>query len=294
MKALNSVVVVLDKPAHPQVALDRALELQAATGVHLQLKSFCWNAMCDQSEIFDAHQRRSMKKEILRAREAWLWDMLRDRKLTAANVTVEVVWTADIAAWVAESVSVNKDNLVLKSVHRSENFLHTPLDWSLLRSSPVPVLLINSRQARKKPGKDVLASVDLRHNDRKHRTLNLRVLDAAQQFAQISGGNLHCVAVVEYSTVLEDLDFINSRKIRREVIAKTEDLLQAMVEPYGITRSRIHRPAGKVGQMIATTGRKINAGLLVVGSSARGRGLLGSSAEKILDKAVSDVLIVHP
>jgi universal stress protein E len=294
MKALKTACVVLDKPKHPQTALDRALQLHAATGMHLHLTSFCWNAICEQREIYDAHQRRSMKKEILRAREAWLWDMLRDRSLTAADLTIEVAWTNDIAAWVADSVTQRGDDLVVKSAHRSESFLHTPLDWDLLHKSPAPVLLVNSRPQKKKPGKDVLAAIDLRHTDRKHRTLNLRVLDAAEKFAQINGGKIHCVAVVEYSEVLEDLDFISVRRVRRDVISKTQDLLQAMVEPYGVARTRIHRPAGKVGQMVATTARKINAGLVVVGSAARGHGLLGDAAEKILDKAPCDVLTVHP
>jgi nucleotide-binding universal stress UspA family protein len=46
--------------------------------------------------------------------------------------------------------------------------------------------------------------------------------------------------------------------------------------------------------MVATTARKISAGLVVVGSAARGHGLLGDAAEKILDKAPCDVLTVHP
>jgi len=256
--------------------------------------SYCWNAICEAREVYDAHQRRSMKKEILRAREEWLWKLLRDRSLTAADVGVDVVWAKDIAASAAESIASRGDSLVIKSAHRSESFLHTPLDWNLLHQSPAPVLLVNAAKRSRKPGRDTLASIDLRHNDSKHRTLNLRVLDAAQRFADISGGKLHCVAVIEYSEVLEDLDVINARRVRRDVIAKTQDLLAAMVEPYGIARSRIHRPAGKVGQMVATTARKTNSGLIVVGSAAKGHGLLGSSAEKILDKSPCDVLTVHP
>lgn len=303
MRKLESVLVILDKPKHSQEALDKALSLQAATGAHLHLVAFCWHPMCEQREVFDVHQRRAMKKEILRVREQWLWDLVRDRKLNAADITVEVTWAEDIAAWVAGAVVERGDSLVVKSVHRSDSFLHTPLDWQLLRQSPVPVLLVNvpvksgrSSRApnRKKPGKDVLASIDLRHNDRKHRTLNLRVLDAAARFAEISGGKMHCVAVVEYSEVLSDLDFINVRRVRADVVAKTKDLLAAMLEPYDIAKSRIHRPAGKVGQLVAATARKTNAGLMVVGSAAAGRGLIGSSAEKILDRAPCDLLVVHP
>ena len=150
---------------------------------------------------------------------------------------------------------------------------------------------------RRRNVKDVLAAIDLRTRDRKHRTLNLKVLDAASRFARAQGAKLHCVAVVEYSEVLRDLDIISVPEVRREVVAKTADLLDALVNRHDIARSRIHRPAGKVGQMVAVTARKINASLIVVGSAAR-RGpsaeLLGGSAEKILSKAPCDVLTVHP
>jgi universal stress protein E len=303
MRDLKSVFVLLDKPKHSQAALEKALSVQVATGAHLHLVAFCWHPMCEQREVFDAHQRRVMKKEILRVREEWLWELVRDHKLNAADITVEVTWTRDIAASVAAAVVERGDSLVVKSVHRSNSFLHTPLDWQLLHQSPAPVLLVNTpaktskstrAPSRKMQGKHVLASVDLRHNDRKHRTLNLRVLDAAARFAQINGGKIHCIAVIEYSEILSDLDFINARRVRADMVAKTQDLLAAMLEPYEIAKSRIHRPAGKVGQMVAATARKTNAGLVVVGSAAAGHGLLGSSAEKILDRAPCDLLVVHP
>jgi universal stress protein E len=296
MKSLKTILVVLDKPKHPQSGLDKALQIAAKTGAHLHLTSFCWHAMCEHSEVFDVHQRRSMKKEILRAREEWLWQLIRDRKLNAADITVEVVWARDIADWVSCEVVKRNHDLVVKSVHRSDQLLHMPLDWQLLRSVPVPVLLAGVTSSGRRPalGKDVLATVDLRHNDRKHRTLNLRVLDAAARFAEISDGKMHCVAVVEYSKVLSELDMIGARRIRKDVIEKTQDLLSAMLEPYGVAKSRIHRPAGKVGQMVAETARKTKAGLVVVGSSAKGKGLLGGSAEKILERVPGDLLVVHP
>ena len=52
-----------------------------------------------------------------------------------------------------------------------------------------------------------------------------------------------------------------------------------------------------MSQMVAATVRKTGAGLVVVGSAARrglGATLLGNSAEKILERAPCDVLIVHP
>lgn len=295
MMDIKSVMVVMARPKHVQVAFKRAREIQQATGAHLRLVAFCWNAMSEQADVFDVGQRREMKKEIMRVREAWLSDQVQDAGLGAADVSIEVQWTDDIAEWVSANALSSKCDLVLKSVHHSRTLTHTPLDWQLLRQCAAPVFIAAAR--RRKPTGNVLATLDFRHTDRKHQTMNLRVLEAAHSFAEMSGAKLHCVNVVEFSEVLRDLDIIDTRKVRREAVEKIGGLMQALVEPFGVAKSRTHMPLGKVGQMVATTARKINADLLVVGTSARrgpGAMLLGNSAERILMKAPCDVLAVHP
>ncbi|MGE0620980.1 MAG: universal stress protein [Pseudomonadales bacterium] len=299
MKAPSSILVILDKPKHEQTALDEACRLMAARpATHLRLVSFVWLAMAEQKEVFDAHQRRALKKEIIRTRESWLRNLVLDRKLAGASISIEVVWTSDIAAWVVAECGAS--DLVLKSVHKTKTLLHTPLDWALIRSCPAPLLLVGSRPARRRQktaANDVIATVDLRNTDRTHQMLNLKVLDAAARFADIRGGKLHCVAVIEFSEVLSDLEMIDSRKVRREAMAATQDFLNAMLAPYHIPKNRVHRPAGKVGHMVAASARKTGAGLVVVGSAARrgiGARMLGNSAEKILERSPVDLLVVHP
>ena len=292
---INSVLVVMAKPKHMQVAFKRAQEIQQATGAHLRLVSFCWNAMCEQADVFDVSQRRAMKKEIIRAREVWLRGQVLDAKLMDADVSIEVRWTDDIAGWVSANAPRSECDLVLKSVHHSKTLTHTPLDWQLLQQCPAPVFIAAAR--KRKPSGNVLAALDFRHSDRKHQALNLRVLEAAQKFAEMSDAKLHCVNVVEFSEVLSDLDIIDTRKVRRAAIDKNRELMDALLEPFDIPKSRVHSPLGKVGQMVATTARKVNADLLVVGTSARrnaGAVLLGNSAERILTRTPCDVLAVHP
>ena len=298
MKTPTSILVILDKPKHEQTALGEARKLQLASGAQLRLVSFVWNSMVEQKEVYDAHQRRALKKEIVRVRTDWLHDLVRDAKLADAAVSIEVAWASDIAGWVEAEAATS--DLVLKSVHKTQTLLHTPLDWELLRVCPKPLLLVGSAGKRKRKSKaaqDVIATLDLRNHDRKHQTLNLKVLDAASQFAELRGGKLHCVAVVEYSEVLSDLEMIDPRKIQRQAVRSNREFLESLVEPYPITRKRIHQPAGKVGHLVAATMRKTGAGLVVVGSAARrglGARVLGNSAEKILSRSPTDVLIVHP
>ena len=289
---IRSALVIMARPKHAQVAFKRAQEMQRAGGAHLRLVAFCWNAMCEQSDVFSVSQRRAMKREILREREQWLLDQVTDAGMADADVSIEVQWTSDIAAWVAEHAA---EDVVFKSVHHSKTFTHTPLDWELLRRCPKPVYIAATR--RRKLSGNVLATIDLRHSNAKHRAMNLRVLEAAREFAQLQQAKLHVVNVVEISQVLRDLDIVDSRKVQRQAVANSRELLDALLQPFGVPRKNVHMPVGKVGQMVAATAGKINADMLVVGTTAR-RGaegmLLGNSAERILTKAPCDVLAVHP
>ncbi len=292
---IKSAMVVMSKPKHKQFALARAKQLQKSSGARLRLVAFCWNPMCEQSDVFDVHQRRAIKAEIMRERESWLIDQVRDAGLAAADVSIEVQWTDNIAGWVSEKGAANEFDLVLKSVHRSRTLVHTPLDWQLLEQCPKPVYI--SAAARRSKSGNVLAALDFRHRDRKHQALNMRVLEAAQEFADMSGGKLHCVNVVEFSQVLSDLDLIDPRRIKKKALANNQELMNALLEPFGVPKSRMHTPLGKIGQMVATTARKIDADLLVIGTSARRKGgavLLGNSAQRTLEKSPCDVLAVHP
>lgn len=295
MKRLDSILVILDKPKHAQIALERARMLAAAAGAHLHLVSFCWLAMVEHRDVFSAHQRRALKQSVLRQREEWLRGLVRDAGLLAADVTIETVWTDDIAGWVAQAAAGGGFDLVVKSVHASKTLLHTPLDWQLLRTCPVPLYLAATVPV-KRTG-NVLATIDLRHTDRQHQLMNLRVLEAAQRLVGLGRGRLHCVHAVDSAAVLGGLDGVTPARVEREFKTRARELLESMLKPYGIPRARVHVPVGKVGAAVAAVAARTRAEVVVVGTSARrglGAVLLGNSAERILTRVTSDVLAVHP
>jgi len=295
MKQIGSILVILDKPKHAQHALERARVLAASAGAHLHLAAFCYLAMVDHHEVFDAHQRRALKRSVIRERETWLRGLVLDAGLAAADVTTEVVWTDDIAGWVDAYARAQRIDLVIKSVHHSKTLTHTPLDWQLLRTCPVPIYLAGP--AKDKRTGNILATIDLRHTDRKHQLLNLRVLEAAQRLVELGRGKLHCMHAVEAPAVIQGLDLGSPARLEREFKTRARDLLEALLKPYGVPRARVHLPVGKVGVAAAAVAARTKADVVVVGSSARrglGAVLLGNSAEKILTRLECDVLAVHP
>ncbi len=292
---LDSALTILDKPKHKQVAFERARSLQELNGTHLDLVSFCWQSMVESSDFFDTHQRRTLRQEILLERKQWQRDLVLDGGLAFNDVSIHTIWTDDIAAWVRKQLEKKHCDIVIKSVHKTKTISHTPLDWELLNTSPVPVLLTSTQ--KRKTARRVVAAIDLRHTDRTHQRLNRKVLAAADRFARCYDAELHCVSAIEISNVLRDLDIIDERSTKKRMLEKSQDTLNDLLKPYDVKKKQRHFPVGKVGQAVTQTARELKADLLVVGSCAhRVKQLVGvgNSAERILARATCDVLAVHP
>jgi len=287
----RQILVIMDKPKHPQTALARGLDLQSRTKAHLHLAAFAHHPMYEQKDIFDAHQRRAIKKEIVRERTEWLRDQVRDAEGLFKDLTIEVVWTKDIAAWVAERQESEQDDVVIKSIHQSKTLTHTPLDWQLLRMSPAPVLLCTESGWRRKP--KILATMDLRVHDPAHTKLNQKVLQAAQDFAEMYGGEVHCVYAVPAPGLLSELNVPDPRAFQSEAVGGARVRLAELAEQFGIPEARQHVVMGKVGHAVNRLSAKLKAELMVMGTSARkglAAAMIGNSAEKVLMRAETDVL----
>ena len=292
LSASSRIMTILDKPKHKQSALSRALDLQNLSDASVDAVAFCWNAMCENQAVLKAGERKKLRHALVAERKAWIHELIAER----ANVSERTVWSDDIAEWVVETVAEEgAPDLIVKSAHKSGSLIHTSTDWQLLRTCQAPLLLTQSR-GRKASG-NIVAALDLSHNDPGHRHLNCRVLDAAHEMARITGAKIHVVFAVEISRALRDLDIVSETVSKARIIERITPELKRLLKPYDIPKSRIHMPVGKVGQVVSQTARKVNADLLVVGSYAhrvKQAVGLGNSAERILNKAVGDILAVHP
>ncbi len=284
------ILTILDKPKHEQLAWRRTLELKGLTNARVDAVSFCWNAMCENQAVLDAPARKKLRHTLVEERKEWLGGVVGDE----GKVRQRVVWEHDIGDWVTDEVAERPVDLIVKTVNKTKSLMHTPTDWTLLETCQAPLLFTSGKKRRS--GK-IAAAIDLRHNDTKHRHLNCKVLDAAHVFAKLHEAEVHVVFAVEISQVLRDLDVLNETVSKKKIVERVTPELNRLLKPYDIPKSRIHLPVGKVGKVVAQTARKLKADLLVLGSYShrvKQKVGVGNSAERILTKAVTDVLAVHP
>jgi nucleotide-binding universal stress UspA family protein len=289
---LSSIMTILDKPKHEQFALRRALELQKMTNAHLDLVSFFWNAMVEDHHSFDKAQISKLRDGLIDDRYQWMHDLT--AKLTG-DFSLRPIWTDNIPHWVEGDVAEKQPDLVIKTVNKSKTLTHTPTDWMLLEKCTAPLLLTSNKPH--KPSGVVLAAIDLRHTDTQHRRLNCKVLDTAFHYAEMTGGKVHCVYAIEISNVLRDLDLVDTRASKKQALERITPELERLLKPYHLPKSRVHLPVGKAGKVLAQVSRQLKADLLVLGSNShriKQWAGIGNSAQRILTRAVCDVLAVHP
>lgn len=291
---IDSILTILDKPKHEQVALDRALTLAERTRAPLTLAAFCYQPLASGGPEFTLAEQDALRDRLVAERREWQRELAAAPRAKRLDIRLSTVWTDDIAGWVARATESADGTLLVKSVHKSQ-LLHTPLDWRLLREVRVPILLAQPR--RRRTTRNVLAALDLRTIDRTHQRLNRKVLDAAMTFAGLFDAQVHCFYAVEVSQVLRDLDVVDTRRAREKAQRAVRGALEELLEPHGLAARDVHFPVGKLGQAAAAVAREVRADLLVVGTAARRvrqKLGLGNSAERLLTKTTCDVLAVHP
>ena len=295
MDKVKDLLVVMDRPKQRQLALQRGIALAKQLGARLHLAAFVHHDMYDQKDVFETSQRRAVRDALEAERSEWLADRVRAAKVDAADVTTEVVWEKHLYEWVAQACAAKRFDLVLKSAHNSKTLVHTPTDWHLLRDCPAPVLIATTSkwpaQAR------VLAAVDPTRKDRAHKRLNHQVIQSALAFAATHDAEVHLGWSVQAPEILADLDILDPDRYRSQLVETMRPRLEELAETFRIPNQRIHTPNGKPGVALCGLAAKLQAELIVIGTTARSgvsAMLVGNTAEKVLESARCDILTIKP
>jgi universal stress protein E len=300
VKALKHALVIMDKPKHEQIAFNRAQQLAKAladageSAPELQLKAFVYNEAVTDAAL-DVRDQTALKRSLTRTRKTWLEEQVAAAQAKGLSAKGDAVWTEALARWTCEAVESNAIDLVVKTVHKSKTLTHTPADWTLLRQCQAPLLLCTRKRWSKAP--KVLVALDLKRKDRNHARLNKKAIEAGCKIAALFGGEVHLVYTITVSSVLSDLDIVDARKLQKAAATQAQEAMEALAKPYGIPKSQMHLPLGKVGQGVNNVAGKIKADLLVMGTTGKTglKGLvLGNSAEKVLTRAQCDILALKP
>lgn len=286
MSLYKNLFVVIDPTSDSQPALVRAAQLAQKAKSKVTAFSAVYKPVADMQ---NANSKKDGKRSFLKDWDAKVKTILAPFKADGVKVSSDTYWTADWYAAVSRAAIRADADLVVKSTYRHgklQRLLHSTSDFTIMRHSPSPVLLVRERKAMS--GKLILAALDIESADEGHIGLNNAVIKHAHEMAEFTGLPLHVIAAVsrkpELSHVLAGVE-------------EQEGGLQAtLAHAFGVKTENFHMVRGAAQNVIPAQAAELKAEMVVLGVSARSgvKGvMIGTTAKKVLDKLDCDVLTVN-
>lgn len=276
------LVAVRDLRASRSGVIERAARLAAGSGARLELFHDIATPIYLDAVAGTGQPLGKLTRTGLDNAKRRLEALAKPLRARGLKVGVSATWDfPPYEAVIRRAMRIGADLIVVqKRGHHRLPALLGYTDWELLRSSPVPVLLI--KRSRHSPRAPVLAAVDPQHATEGSGALEKRILTSAAALAAALRTPLHAVQVLTPWT--------KPAPSRRQP-------LRGLVRDSTIKPARMHLLLGNPDAVLPATARRLRAGTVVMGMMSR-RGLkrlfIGNSAERLLDDLHCDVLIVKP
>ena len=273
MQAIRSILVVIEPSPDESLALARAKLIAGVTQAHLHL------LVCDRKHDHAEHLRL-LKQALLDE---------------GYSVTTEQAWNESLHETIVDVQQAEGCGLVVKQ-HFPDSALKkallTPADWKLLRHCPTPVLLVKTSGSWR--DKVVLVAIDVGNPDPEHRHLHATLVDHGYDIASLAKAHLHVVSA-HPSPMLSASD--PTLQLSETIQARYREQCKAFQAEFDIDDEHLHIEEGPADVLIPFMAHKLGAAVTVIGSVARSGlsgTLIGNTAEVVLDKLESDVLVLKP
>jgi universal stress protein E len=214
---------------------------------------------------------------------------------------LRIVWSSDSFQDLMRTIEDWQPAMVVVHSHyepRLKRLLFTPLEWKLLRNATCPLLFAGDQHWSEHP--PVVAAVDPDPFAETPDALTRGIVEHGRRWSGCLGSGLTLVHALDYPD--ETLVMLAGEAIPASVdVAESqrelyEQRLEAIRQSEELREEQIQFLDGPPAQALADYMASLPPGLLVMGTVQKGsveRLLLGNTAEQILFRSASDVLVLH-
>lgn len=303
MGQYRNIFLIVDDSRQRTPAWHRAVQLARVSGANLTLGAFVHHPAIAAVGLLNSEVSGLAQKALLQGWQSWLERVAGELREQGIKVEINLRWSAPpLNESIVTAILSTKPDLVVKDVHLEpslKRILFAPLDWQLLRLCPSPLMLVNAH-AQILPVR-IVAAVDPVHSWHRAGALNDLIVRNALDLA------LQCNARVEVVSAFEGLQ---AATLIEPMMASTafhetyEMLRQQHQQRFGeftashsIPPERTHIIFGPPDLALTDAAADSAADVLVLGTLYRtgvDRLLVGSTAERVLNRVRCDVLAVKP
>lgn len=299
MNPYQRILLIADPSMRRTPAFERAVWLARSSGAALHIVLLDRNALLDAASLLDAQRAHHAIEAWMNERRAWLSSEAADLGRDGIEVSTNMVWASPVEDEMLMAIADSAPDLVVKDVHyesRLKRALFKPVDWQLLRSCKVPLLLVHTL-AHAVPRR-IVAAVDASLRTPQQNATNHCVIERGRALAQQCKAEFHLLyAFVGPYTPTTPMGpaaaYLND--LYNTVEPAHRRNFGEIADDHGVPQEHRHFLSGPAAQTIADFAREDHSDVLVIGTLRHGmvdRMLLGTTAESILDRAPCDVLAV--
>ncbi len=300
MEQLNRILVIYDETHHQQTALLRALELARKTGVSIHIVSTLYTTLNFINGEILVETEELLRERLIARRNADIEELLASLDTDSLEISAEVIWTPVAHTGISEHCSKNDYDLLIKTAtkhFRLEGFIHTPLDWHLLRDCPCPVLIVTEEAWPS--GSTILAAIDVLDAEDEHQALNKRILGTATFMGKLLDDKVHAASACPPLPILVDMEYaaIDPNTYLDKMQQSAADKGRDAVLQAGLNEDQFHVVIGNPEMAISKLADELDSRMIVLGTVARSgfKGyMIGNTAEQILYYMNCDVLAIKP
>lgn len=302
MSQYRQILVIASPDMQPTPALRRAAALARKTGAQLELCLFDYHRGIAAVGVLQPLVMDLAQSAFASERERWLRDTAAALSASGLGVSSKFIWGEPIVDGIVAQVLRGHYDLVVKDIATASALRLgrlSSLDRALVRLCPVPLLMVQEGHESQHPC--VLAAVDPGADSQAPGRLNQRIVQAALALAYQCDGSVHlghCFAGLPLPNGLDGWSSGSEfTQLYEQLRSRQQQSFTALADALGVATELRHSLIGEPSSEMPALAGRIQASILVVGSSYRqglNRWLLGSTAEGILDSAQCDVMVVKP
>jgi len=310
MQTIEKILVDIDPDKPQQPALSKALQFAKHQSVRIKLLSCLYYPSVVASNLLTPRQLEKTKDEILKMNQGRLNKLIAKHSQNNVVFETEVMWHSPIYQGILKVVDNFKPDLVIKATHQHKTIarrLFTPTDWYLLKACPVPILLVKNHKWTKNT--TVVAAIDPEHNLSKKSELDKSILKAGFGISSGLGMPLHALHCFDPSYWDILFEAVDKSGMWTDVFSVDQHQNESMVleqlryqhnvkfaeecSEYVPKSENQHIISGDIDHVLPKTLGNLKGGILVLGTTYR-TGLLGSTAQRLIEAVDCDLLAVKP
>jgi universal stress protein E len=304
MKSIRRILFAVKNPdSRRQKGIEKAVHVAKRLGARLELFHAISSPVFLDLQPLTGTSLAELKRESLQLRQTRLEAHVARADTRGAEVSCKVLWDYPPHEAIVRRANRIKADLIIAECHEGSRL--TPwlvhlTDWELLRTSPVPVMLMKNTKLYERPA--ILAAVDPSHQHAKPAALDDEIVALGGSLAKSLRGSLHAMHAnypAVFGLTLGDpgIDAVSLAASYAEQKRKDADDFKTFATRAGIARSRRHAIDGDPVYGIPRVARAMRAQLVVMGAVSRSglkRVFIGNTAERVLNELPCDVLVVKP